>query len=89
VSADRKGTDPEWENQAGRMALWLTPEEIEWLADRCICGRNARLQLAEQVPREVLKGTEALRQPGGEVHTSECRSIRWHADQALHKAGLR
>lgn len=31
-------TDPLYEDSEGRMAVWLDPEHVEWLAARCLCG---------------------------------------------------
>lgn len=30
-------TDPEHEANLGRVAVWLSPEDLEWLAARCVC----------------------------------------------------
>ena len=38
VTDDAEPTDPEYENAKGRMAVWLDPEHVEWLASRCLCG---------------------------------------------------
>ena len=81
-------TDPEYEDHRGRMAFWLDPEELEYLAERCICGRNAKLELARAVPRRVLRENELLRQAGGEPHDWQCKMIRWRANVALFRAGL-
>jgi hypothetical protein len=38
VPDDVSPTDPDYENAEGRMAVWLDPEDVEWLASRCLCG---------------------------------------------------
>jgi hypothetical protein len=30
-------TDPKREADLGRVALWLSPEDLRWLASRCTC----------------------------------------------------
>jgi hypothetical protein len=34
-------TDPDREAAMGRIALWLDPEDLRWLAARCCCGDDA------------------------------------------------
>ena len=38
VADDVRPTDPDYEAGEGRLAVWLDPEHIEWLANRCLCG---------------------------------------------------
>ena len=59
-------TDPKREEALGRIALWLDPADVQWIADNDICGLG----------------------PKGR-HTPQCGRIRWKAESALHKAGLK
>lgn len=65
------------------MAFWLDPEDLEWLADQCLCGRNARLRLAQEVPRELLKESDVLKNVGGEAHDIRCPI---HQVEGRHRA---
>ena len=36
-------TDPDWETDAGRIPLWLDPDDVRWLAERCLCKQDPSL----------------------------------------------
>ena len=66
MSRPTKPTDADVEEQEGRIALWLDPEDLRWLSQHCDCPPEAP--------------TEA---------TDRCARIRFRANAALHKAGLK
>ena len=59
-------TGPRSEIEQGRIALWLDPEDVQWLAGRCECD----------------DGTSA-------EERDRCARVRFRANAALHKAGLK
>ena len=59
-------TDPGEEAAEGRVALWLDPEDIDYLARHCCCTQDT-----------------------DEDQRERCARIRFRANAALHKAGLR
>ncbi len=38
MSKPGQGTDPDYEDARGRLALWLELDDIAWLAKHCVCG---------------------------------------------------
>ena len=61
-----RSTDPEAEEGKGRVALWLSAEDLRWLASRCCCDEHS-----------------------SEEEKARCGRIRFRANAALHKAGLK
>lgn len=59
-------TDPETEAAKGRLALWLDPDDVRWLAQHCCYTDNATQE-----------------------QTERCARLRFRANAALHKAGLK
>jgi hypothetical protein len=59
-------TEPSTEQAQGRVAFWLDPEDLHWLASHCCCPTDAE-----------------------PIVTQRCARIRFRANAALHKAGLK
>jgi hypothetical protein len=51
MSEPGQGTDSEYEDSKGRIALWLQPEDVAWLAKHCVCGRMKDGNHTEQCKR--------------------------------------
>ncbi|MFD5265971.1 hypothetical protein [Streptomyces sp. NPDC058335] len=48
-------TEPRAEAAAGRIALWLAPDDPRRLAEHCCCPENAPAEVAERCPRLRLR----------------------------------
>jgi hypothetical protein len=59
-------TDPSSELAKGRVALWLDPQDLWYLAGHCCCPKGADTQTRER-----------------------CGRLRFRANAALHKSGLK
>lgn len=59
-------TDPEEERAKGRIALWLDPDDLRWIAAACSCATNT-----------------------DDDERDRCGRVRFRANAALHKAGLK
>jgi hypothetical protein len=66
MSRPVKPTDAVTEQDKGRVALWLDPEDLRWLSQHCACPADASPEVTER-----------------------CARIRFRANAALHKAGLK
>jgi hypothetical protein len=66
MNREVSATDLEREEELGRVALWLDPDDIRWLATRCDCPADA-----------------------SEEQRDRCARVRFRANAALHKAGLK
>lgn len=53
-------TDPSREAAMGRVALWLDPEDLRWLAARCYCGDDSSEQEREGCARVRFRASAAL-----------------------------
>jgi hypothetical protein len=53
-------TDPEREAHLGRIALWLTREDLEWLASRCACTDTTPNEERDQCGRVRFRARAAL-----------------------------
>ena len=53
-------TDPGREAAMGRVALWLDPEDLRWLAARCCCGDDSSEQERERCARVRFRASAAL-----------------------------
>jgi len=53
-------TDPAREAALGRIALWLEPEDLRWLAARCRCGDDATEVERERCARIRFRANAAL-----------------------------
>jgi hypothetical protein len=54
-------TDPDREATLGRVALWLEPEDLHWLAARCCCGNDASEEERQRCARVRFRASAALR----------------------------
>jgi hypothetical protein len=53
-------TDPEREKELGRIALWLSPEDLEYLSKHCNCGDEATQVQRDQCARIRFRAAAAL-----------------------------
>jgi hypothetical protein len=53
-------TDPSREADMGRIALWLDPDDLRWLAARCRCGDEATDLERERCARVRFRAHAAL-----------------------------
>jgi hypothetical protein len=53
-------TDPVSEAALGRIALWLAPEDLRWLAARCCCGDDATEVERKRCARVRFRASAAL-----------------------------
>jgi len=53
-------TDPSREVAMGRVALWLDPADLRWLAARCYCGDDSSEQERERCARVRFRASAAL-----------------------------
>ena len=52
--------DPEAEKRKGRLALWLDPMDIQWLAQHCCCPEDASEDVAERCARIRFRASAAI-----------------------------
>jgi len=57
-------TDPEYEAQQGRIAVWLDPEDIEWLSMHCCCAADAPPEVTARCARIRFRAGAALHKSG-------------------------
>jgi len=57
-------TDPDREAALGRVALWLDPEDLRWLAERCRCGDDASAEERQRCARVQFRASAALHKAG-------------------------
>ena len=57
-------TDPEYEANLGRVALWLSPEDLELLGARCVCTDAASDEERRQCDRIRFRAQAALHKAG-------------------------
>jgi hypothetical protein len=50
----------------GRVALWLEPEDLRWLADRCRCAEDAEDLERERCARVRFRANAALHKAAGD-----------------------
>lgn len=58
------GTDADAERAAGRVALWLDPADLEWLAAHCACPEDAEPATTERCARLRFRASTALHKAG-------------------------
>jgi len=51
MESEPEPTDPEREKELGRLALWLDPDDLRWLAVRCDCPPDASDEQNERCAR--------------------------------------
>lgn len=57
-------TNPDEEKAKGRIALWLDPADVEWLASHCCCPPNASEEVKERCARVRFRASAALHKAG-------------------------
>jgi hypothetical protein len=50
-------TDPSYEQELGRIALWLEPDDLRWLAQRCCCDDGTAVWGAGDLRAHPIQGT--------------------------------
>ncbi|MFF4400665.1 hypothetical protein [Streptomyces sp. NPDC001480] len=53
-------TDPRAEAAQGRVALWLDPEDLRWLARHCCCAEDAPEETRDRCGRLRFRASTAL-----------------------------
>jgi len=63
---DRKvaATDPGRETGLGRVALWLDPDDLRWLARHCCCPADATEERRQRCARLRFRAAAALHKAG-------------------------
>jgi hypothetical protein len=64
MSSEVVPTDPDGEMAKGRVALWLDPEDLVWLSQRCSCGEAASDSEQERCGRVRFRARAALHKAG-------------------------
>lgn len=59
-----KKTDKYIESEKGRVALWLDPEDVEWLSNHCCCVENAPPKCTDRCLRIRFRSHAALHKSG-------------------------
>lgn len=57
-------TDAEQERAKGRVALWLDPEDLRWLARHCCCPSDAAKEVTDRCARLRFRAHAALHKVG-------------------------
>lgn len=57
-------TEPEREAEKGRVALWLDPEDLRWLARHCCCAADASEEQRQRCLRLRFRASAALHKAG-------------------------
>ena len=57
-------TDPKDETAKGRVALWLDPEDLEWLSKTCRCEDDTATAEIERCARIRFRASAALHKAG-------------------------
>jgi hypothetical protein len=63
-----KPTNPEEEIQKGRIAVWLDPQDIEWLFGHCCCSKGAEKEVTDRCLRIRFRASAALHKAGAKRH---------------------
>ena len=79
MSNEIKKTSAEYEASEGRIALWLSAEDLKWLAGRCCCTDSSSEAEKERCGRVRFRASAALhkskpRAAGGKVKCGCCGS---------------
>ena len=57
-------TDPQYEADKGRVALWLDAEDVKWLAQHCDCTDATPAEERERCGRIRFRANAALHKSG-------------------------
>jgi hypothetical protein len=72
----REPTDFQAEEAKGRLALWLDPLDIQWLAGHCCCPPDAPEAVTERCARIRFRAHAALHKAGIKGHPQSPRHRR-------------
>ncbi|MET8803813.1 hypothetical protein [Streptomyces sp. NPDC004546] len=61
---DAVPTDPRAEAGRGRVALWLDPHDLRWLARHCCCPDDAGQETTDRCSRLRFRASAALHKNG-------------------------
>jgi hypothetical protein len=64
VSKNIEPTEPDREQALGRVALWLDPDDLRWLADHCCCAADATEEARDRCLRLRFRASTALHKAG-------------------------
>jgi hypothetical protein len=64
VSEEIDPTDPAREQELGRVALWLDPEDLRWLGTHCDCPSDASDEQRDRCARIRFRASAALHKAG-------------------------
>jgi hypothetical protein len=64
MARDVTPTDPAREAELGRIALWLAPEDLRWLARHCCCPPDATDEQRQRCARLRFRASAALHKAG-------------------------
>jgi hypothetical protein len=64
MAQDIAPTDPEREASLGRIALWLDPDDLRWLARHCCCATDASEEQRQRCARLRFRASAALHKAG-------------------------
>lgn len=64
MTSNAAPTDEDKERAKGRLALWLKPNDLLWLSQRCGCDDNASIGDKEQCGRIRFRARAALHTAG-------------------------
>jgi hypothetical protein len=59
-------TDATYEMEQGRVALWLDPDDLRWLAARCWCDDDTGKEERDRCARVRFRASAALHKAGAE-----------------------
>lgn len=59
-----KPTDSQTEADRGRVALWLDPGDLAWLARHCCCSDDATQEVKDRCGRVRFRASAALHKGG-------------------------
>jgi hypothetical protein len=57
-------TDQKYEQDKGRVALWLAPDDIRWLSRHCCCPDGAPKEATDRCVRIRFRASAALHKAG-------------------------
>ncbi|GAA0358649.1 hypothetical protein GCM10010151_55420 [Actinoallomurus spadix] len=64
VSTNIEPTDPDREQAFGRIAFWLDPDDLRWLAGHCCCAADATEATRDRCLRLRFRASAALHKAG-------------------------
>jgi hypothetical protein len=64
VPTNIEPTEPDREQALGRIALWLDPDDLRWLAEHCCCAADATETARDRCLRLRFRASAALHKAG-------------------------